>query len=284
MSDFLSHFAQAKEVHKPWKCLGCVRRFKLKAHAANHVRQSKHVSCQRLGFENTDKKQSAERSNFSFNSDAEEEKEIVSVEESVHALELGEPVDMKDDSEVYDSMISGAGVNGDDIEEKSQSEEKEPEIVRRPRKSSQGKQHGRPYKISMVINRMEALLKSDRSISKKQACRVVSKEFGSTVSTVWRWCFSTSKEKIEEVHNQAKIHGVRTKLPTALQNMSKGHIRRADIGEAIDNEFVARRAKCLPVDFNWFRSRFNWPFRKANESTPSDLSIAAFLKRANISL
>ena len=98
MSDFLSYFAQAKEVHKPWKCRGCMRWFKLKPHAANHVRQSKYVSCQRLGFENTDEHPSVQRSilqSFSINSDAEEEKEIDYVKESVNALDLGEPDLMK---------------------------------------------------------------------------------------------------------------------------------------------------------------------------------------------
>ena len=66
--------------------------------------------------------------------------------------------------------------------------------------------------------------------------------------------------------------------------MSKGHIRRADIGELIDEEFTARRAKCLPVDFNWFVSRFNWHFRKHGEKVPRNSSICAFIKRANISL
>ena len=141
MSDFLSYFAQAKEVHKPWKCRGCVRRFKLKAHVANHVRQSRYVSCQRLGFENTDEHQSVQRSileSFSTNSDAEEEKEIDYVEESVNALDLGEPDVKEEESELLDSMDWGDGGFGNDIEGNDQSEEKEPEAVGARRKYNRG--------------------------------------------------------------------------------------------------------------------------------------------------
>ena len=66
--------------------------------------------------------------------------------------------------------------------------------------------------------------------------------------------------------------------------MSMGHIRRADIGELIDREFTERRAKALPVDFNWFTSRFDHHFRKENEPVPSRSTIARFLKRVKISL
>lgn len=66
--------------------------------------------------------------------------------------------------------------------------------------------------------------------------------------------------------------------------MSLGHIRRADIGEIIDREFTDRRAKALPVDFNWFTSRFDYHFRNENEPVPSRATIARFLKRVNISL
>ena len=47
---FLSHFLQAKTPKKPWKCRNCFKLFTLKAHAANHKRQSVNLSCRRKGF------------------------------------------------------------------------------------------------------------------------------------------------------------------------------------------------------------------------------------------
>ena len=75
-----------------------------------------------------------------------------------------------------------------------------------------------------------------------------------------------------------------SRLAEALANMSLGHIQRADIGEKIDQEFTERRSKALPVDFNWFSSRFEYHFKKANEPVPHRSTIARFLKRVKISL
>ena len=45
-------------------------------------------------------------------------------------------------------------------------------------------------------------------------------------------------------------------LPAQLKAMSLGRIRRSDIAEIIDAEFVKRKREAKKVDFNWFKSRF----------------------------
>ena len=64
--------------------------------------------------------------------------------------------------------------------------------------------------------------------------------------------------KILYARREALKHRAGSTLPTALKNMSLGHVRRADIGEKIDLEFERRRKQLKRVDFNWFRSRFHY--------------------------
>ena len=66
--------------------------------------------------------------------------------------------------------------------------------------------------------------------------------------------------------------------------MSLGQIKRADIAEIVEEEFVKRKMECKRVDFNWFRSRFHYWYRKENEKPPTDSSISRFLRRSNITL
>ena len=73
-------------------------------------------------------------------------------------------------------------------------------------------------------------------------------------------------------------------LPSKLRAMSVGRVRRVDLTEIIDAEFVKRKMTAKKVDFNWFRSRFHYWFRKENEPLPSNSTIVRFLKRANITL
>ena len=47
---FLSHFRRPRTIVKSWRCLGCNTRFTLKAHAANHQKQSQSITCRREGF------------------------------------------------------------------------------------------------------------------------------------------------------------------------------------------------------------------------------------------
>ena len=56
---FLSHFVQAKPDIKHWKCQSCCKRITLKAHAANHKKQSSSMSCRAMGFVHINKKQTA---------------------------------------------------------------------------------------------------------------------------------------------------------------------------------------------------------------------------------
>ena len=47
---FLSHIRQPRTIVKPWRCIGCNTRFTLKAHAANHQKQSQSITFRREGF------------------------------------------------------------------------------------------------------------------------------------------------------------------------------------------------------------------------------------------
>ena len=73
-------------------------------------------------------------------------------------------------------------------------------------------------------------------------------------------------------------------LPKQLQAMSLGQVRRADIAEIIDAEFVKRKQASKRVDFTWFRSRFQYWYHKAGETPPTNATITRFLRRANITL
>ena len=53
---FLDLFRQPKPIVKPYRCLSCRGRFKLKAHAANHQRQAGNQRCRELGFEHAEEK------------------------------------------------------------------------------------------------------------------------------------------------------------------------------------------------------------------------------------
>ena len=47
---FLELFNQPKKNSKPYMCLACRERFRLKAHAANHKRQAASMLCRARGF------------------------------------------------------------------------------------------------------------------------------------------------------------------------------------------------------------------------------------------
>ena len=115
---------------------------------ANHMRQSKYLSCQRKGYVKIANKPSGQRSilqSFAEKSNDEKKEEIDCVAESVHAMDLGES-DVVDVVPEYPEFLnSGDGVILDKIEEKAQSEEKIPEAAAdRARKLSRGRQHGKP--------------------------------------------------------------------------------------------------------------------------------------------
>ena len=71
----------------------------------------------------------------------------------------------------------------DEIPEQ-QARDNEQSPVRNETSARHGRQHGRPYKISMVLNGMNELLNSEEPISKKQACRKLAEEYNSTPSTI----------------------------------------------------------------------------------------------------
>ena len=86
------------------------------------------------------------------------------------------------------------------------------------------------------------------------------------------------------MHKQAINHTTGATLPAQLKAMSIGKVRRSDIAEIIDAEFVKRKKSSKRVDFNWFRSRFNYYYHKANETPPSDSTVIRFLRRAQITM
>ena len=47
---FLGHIRQPRTIVKPWRFIGCNTRFTLKAHAANHQKQSQSITFRREGF------------------------------------------------------------------------------------------------------------------------------------------------------------------------------------------------------------------------------------------
>ena len=47
---FIDLFKQPKVIHKPYKCKHCYQRFRFKAHAVNHRRQTTNARCRDMGF------------------------------------------------------------------------------------------------------------------------------------------------------------------------------------------------------------------------------------------
>ena len=86
------------------------------------------------------------------------------------------------------------------------------------------------------------------------------------------------------MYKKAITHAVGISLPSQLRAMSLAQVRRCDLTEIIEAEFVQRRKESKKVDFNWWRSRFHYHFRRENEKIPSDSTISRFLKRAQITL
>ena len=74
---FIDLFNQAPVISKPFRCKQCRKRFRLKAHAVNHQRQSTNARCREKGFENVDAVPSSPRRVSVNNLDNLEEKSPV---------------------------------------------------------------------------------------------------------------------------------------------------------------------------------------------------------------
>ena len=120
---------------------------------------------------------------------------------------------------------------------------------------------------------------SNRAIAIK-----VADEYSTKWRNCYRWMYEQSQAKKDEVCKKAEKHVVGVTLPLQLKAMSIGRVRRSDIAETIDAQFVKRKMLCQRVDFNQFRSRFNYWYNKNNEKPPTESTISRFLKRANITL
>ena len=73
-------------------------------------------------------------------------------------------------------------------------------------------------------------------------------------------------------------------LPKHVSARSKALTKRPDLEDEVLLLFEKRRAKCLPVNFFWFRSAFAKIFSGAGEAIPSDGKVHAAIRRADITL
>ena len=283
---FLSHFRQPAPVHKPWMCNSCRRRFKIKAHAANHQRQSCSVSCRSMGFSFVSSQAMESDNKESIVDDLVENNEVAGDNTGAQdsdAHQLGNS-DCELDMESYTDDESNLAQEehaifpfGDDVDEMEQD-------VKKDNLSRKGSMKATPYKIDRCIRRMEDLSTTDESLSQRAIAVQVAREYSTHWRNCYRWKYEWSAAKQAQVRKSAEQHLIGTLLPSQLKSMSIGHVRRADIAEIIDSEFVKRKKAGKKVDFNWFRSRFNYWYHKENETPPSDSTVARFLKRSHITM
>ena len=166
---FLSIFNQAEQVSKPWECNSCRKRFLLKAHAANHQRQSNSSQCRTRGFC---------RVELAVITD-EEEEETKSLNKTELNEEMAASSNVENAAERVDREQAAVDIPfGPDDEE--------PVIqVKKDRMSRRGMVKSTPYKISKVLRRMEELADSDSKLSNRAIAATVGVEF----STHWRNCY-----------------------------------------------------------------------------------------------
>ena len=165
---FLDLFSQAKPIVKPYRCLSCRGRFKLKPHAANHQRQAGNPRCRELGFELAEEKAPIiRRASHKFEDEmideefndfpgaGEEEKDLVRKMEDV-VIPYGEN-DVKDDEE-----------------------------LRKKRLSRKGSMKASALKIKRCLERMDEIAEAQKQLSQRTIARIVAEEY----ATLPRNCYT----------------------------------------------------------------------------------------------
>ena len=193
MNAFMSIFGSPPTVVKPWRCNGCLRRFKFKAHATNHRRQTTSLHCKQRGFEKVVPPASQIRNLFDRQVRNQQDEELSMSEPEIENQSVEDIMLIDAEAaieESYQEELKSEANEEADLEYKEAEAELNNEDSVNGSSSKRGNQHAKPYKISMVIQKVTTLLADDESLSKKQACRMAAEEYHTSVSSVWRWCFT----------------------------------------------------------------------------------------------
>ena len=183
---FLSQFNQAKPIIKPWKCCSCNRRFKQKAHAVNHQRQTSSLSCRAMGFCLADEP-TADPESIEVVEPIQDRVDVVrdEVEESVLSADSMERIMSGEDRiDFVDNEGHIAGTELPDVQ-CGLEDEKLGLFMKEQRMSRKGTMKSTPFKISRCLRRMEELARQDDSLSQRSLSTKVAEEF----STNWRNCY-----------------------------------------------------------------------------------------------
>ena len=172
---FMSLFVQAKSPNKPYKCRSCSKRFTMKAHAANHKKQSSSASCRRMGFIHVGMLENSFISPRDVQQDSQIQGEVNEMEE----LEFEE---LKIQNE------PGVEFNEDQVDEVLQIGDELESVVdalKQERLTRKGCMKATPFKIACCLRRMITLREEDSTMSN----RAISVKVASEFSTKWRNCY-----------------------------------------------------------------------------------------------
>ena len=175
---FLSLFKQPKKLVKPFKCRSCKCRSLIKAHAANHQRQSSSLLCRKLGFVfDLEKK---------IRQEGHSEKSVI---ELLKQSKKPSPVvtDGSKKSEVEDEDVKGGYSEGEvalGADDENLKDEIRSEMMRR-----KGCMRATPSKISQVLGRMEEkeIIKENPRMSQRMVARKVAAEYSTVPRNPYRW-------------------------------------------------------------------------------------------------
>ena len=187
MNAFMSLFGSPPTVVKPWRCNGCLHRFKFKAHASNHRRQTTSLHCKQRGFEKVVPPAPQRRNLFAQQVRNQEDEEKGMSEPEIENLSIEEIMLIDADAaieESYQEELKSEVKEEADLQYEEAEAELKNEGSENGGGSRKGTQHTKPYKISMVIKKVTTLLADDESLSKKQACRLAAEEYSTSASSV----------------------------------------------------------------------------------------------------
>ena len=168
-------FRQPPSISKPFVCLACRARFRFKAHAVNHRRQTPSLSCRLQGFMCDDDQTVPAIPVFSHPAAQNQQEEAVpqrniviqGVEPEIRVMENK---NVEGDNEI---LPFGEEINLNE------------QAVKKQNLSRKGMMKCTPHKISSCLKRMEQILQSNEKLSKRAIAAKVAEEY----STAWRNCY-----------------------------------------------------------------------------------------------
>ena len=245
----MSYFKQPAPLVRPWKCRNSRKGFTLKAHAANHKKQSSSQGCRAMGFEHVVRSPSPVEREIS---PPIEHKfpEPVTAEESGVAEGSGQnPHEMENEDNADDNNGSNYPEQSGEILQFGDEDDTGDVDEKKRRLSRKGCMKATPMKIAKCLRRMQELKEENPTMSQRTIAAKVAFEYSTLWRNCYRWMYEWPDKKRLEIFRKAEQHIVGVALPSQLQAMSLGQIRRADIAEVIDAEFVKRKQLSKRVDF-----------------------------------